>query len=476
VPHLSPLLLLILLFTFNNAPAQQPDHDKLTDFPGRFLDGISRKAARIEKKLNEQTEKALHKMYSYERRLRKQLEKTDPDKAKEVFDNTDSLYFNTDQQGKKRRTPQPYIPALDTLTGAVKFLGQTSLLPARIKVRGELAKTLSNINGLEDRFKKAENVKNFLKERRQYLKERLQGTPVTGMMKKMNKDVYYYSQAINEYKSILQDKKKMERKALALLGKMPAFKKFMHQNSQLASLLNIPIDNAVAVSFTGLQSRSTVQQLISNTVPNAARNSQQFLVQQLGVASQQASAERKQLRIPEFEDNLGEMPDFKPNGQKTKSFLKRLEYGCDVQFGKVNRFLPATSELAVTVGYKLNDNGTMGIGSSYKLGLGSGLTNIRFTHQGFGLRSFIDWKIKGSVYLSGGYEKNYLPQLGNAILASGVTTLPASSWQESGLIGLSKKYSIGKNRKGTVQLLFDCLSFKNTPRSQPLIFRTGFKL
>lgn len=478
--HLNLFLLLIFAFFCTNSLAQQPDQEKLTNFPLRFIDEIGQKATRLQAKLNAQTEKVLQRMYNSELRLRKKLGKIDSIKAQQVFGNIDTLYSRANRQIKKRRGPTEYNAALDTLSAAIKFLDQNpQLLAGNIKNKEQLTKALTEMNGLEARFRKAEDIKNFLKERRQYLKQRLQGTVLAGQLKKMNKEVYYYSQAINEYKGLLQDRKKIERKALGLLSKTSIFKKFMQRNSQLASLLNLPADNnaTAAVSFTGLQTRASVQQLISSTIPNAALNPQSFLTQQLGTANQQASGQRNQLRVPEWEDKLGEMPDFKPNLQKTKSFLNRLEYGCDIQFGKVNRFLPASTELAVNVGYKLNDNGTAGIGTSYKLGLGTGVRDIRFSNQGFGLRSFIDWKLKGSIHLSGGYEKNYLPQLNYAIDASGITTpFTASFWQQSGLIGLSKKYSISNKRKGTVQVLFDFLSFKNVPRSQPLIFRTGIKL
>jgi len=35
-----------------------------------------------------------------------------------------------------------------------------------------------------------------------------------------------------------------------------------------------------------------------------------------------------------------ELPDFKPNTQKTKTFLQRVEYGFNMQFGKNNGWMP----------------------------------------------------------------------------------------------------------------------------------------
>jgi hypothetical protein len=49
------------------------------------------------------------------------------------------------------------------------------------------------------------------------------------------------------------------------------------------------------------------------------------------------------------------MPEFKPNTQKTKSFLKRLEYGANFQTQKATNFFPAVSDLGLSLGYKFSD-------------------------------------------------------------------------------------------------------------------------
>ena len=88
-------------------------------------------------------------------------------------------------------------------------------------------------------------------------------------------------------------------------------------------------------------------------------------------------------------------PDFKPNSQKTKSFLKRLEYGGNVQSQRARMMFPVTSDIALSLGYKLNDKSLIGVGASYKLGLGTGWNNVRLSNEGVGIRSFFDYKLKG---------------------------------------------------------------------------------
>jgi hypothetical protein len=162
------------------------------------------------------------------------------------------------------------------------------------------------------------------------------------------------------------------------------------------------------------------------------------------------------------------LPDFKPNNQKTKSFWNRIEYGLNIQSQKTNALLPVTSDIALTAGYKLNDKSTIGVGAGYKLGWGKNISNIHITSQGVSLRSYIDIKIKGSIWISGGYEENYqheftkLEQLKNM-----------NAWQHSGLIGLTKKYKIGK-KNGSLQLLWDYLSYSQVPKTPALKFRVGY--
>ena len=167
----------------------------------------------------------------------------------------------------------------------------------------------------------------------------------------------------------------------------------------------------------------------------------------------------------------GEMPDFKPNRQKTKSFLKRMELGTNLQTVKSNNFFPSTSDLALSVGYKLNDKSTIGIGSSYKMGWGKDIRHISVTHQGIGLRSFVDVKLRGSIWISGGAEMNYRSQFSNFEILNDYTP-----WQKSALLGLSKKYQVSKKLKGNMQLLYDFLSKQQIPRTQPVVFRIGYTL
>lgn len=165
------------------------------------------------------------------------------------------------------------------------------------------------------------------------------------------------------------------------------------------------------------------------------------------------------------------MPNFKINNQKIKTFWRRLQYGTDLQTTRASNFFPSISDIGFSIGYKVDDKKTLGIGGSYKLGWGNGWQHISFTSQGASLRSFLDVKMKGSLYISGGLEYNYLKPFSSIAQIKNFT-----AWQRSGLIGLSKIISIQSKifKKTRLQLLYDFFYMEQVPRGQPLKFRVGY--
>src|SRR5690606_25345841 len=107
-------------------------------------------------------------------------------------------------------------------------------------VKEKTTAALAKVKGLQQQFQQAEEVKAFLQQRKQYLKEQLQNTGLARQLKQVNKEVYYYAAQVSEYKEVLKDHKKATRKALQLLSKTTAFQNFMRKHSQLAGLFRLP--------------------------------------------------------------------------------------------------------------------------------------------------------------------------------------------------------------------------------------------
>lgn len=361
------------------------------------------------------------------------------------------------------------------MSTTMNFLGSNSEILSQSKeVKDKVWSALSKVDELKAQLQKTEDIKVFLKERKLFLKEQLEKLGFAKELKKLNKQVYYYSQQISEYKAMLNDPKKIEKKTLDLLSKTKIWKEFFRKNSMLASLFRLPNpDEPLSMaSLAGLQTRVQVNSMIQSQIAAGGPNAQQQFQQNMQSAQNQLNELKGKILKVGGGSSDAEMPEgFKPNNQKTKSFLQRLEYGANVQSQKASSYFPVTSDLGLSLGYKLSDKSVIGIGASYKMGWGRGWNNISITHQGVGLRSYVDWKIKGSFWLSGGYEQNF---------RSGFSDFDQlrdrSAWQQSGLIGVSKTVSVKSKlfKKTRLMLLWDFLSYEQVPRTQPLVFRVGY--
>ncbi len=466
--------LLFLIFICGNYLHAQTDTSS-TLISTNYIAKVASKANSLEQKLDKKSEKALAELQKQESKMKKKLMKIDSLAANNVFANADNKYKELEQKLQNSKLKQ-YIPRLDSLSTSLKFLESNPQLLKNVREGKEkLQDALSKMKGLEGQLQKAEDIKKFLKERKQFLKEQLSKFGFAKDLKKINKQIYYYAQQVNEYKAMLNDPKKIEKKAMELLSKTKLFKDFMKKNSMLASLFRMPGepgDPTSAANLAGLQTRAQVNGLIQQQIAAGGPNAREQFNQNL----QSAQSQLNQLKDKVFKSGMGssdaEMPEgFKPNDQKTKSFLKRLEYGTNIQSQKASYFFPTTSDFGLSVGYKLNDKSIIGIGASYKLGLGRGWNDIKLSSEGIGLRSFIDWKVKGSFWISGGYEQNYRSAFKNFSQLQSV-----NDWQQSGLIGFSKVISMKTKmfKKTSIKLLWDFLSYEQLPKAPPIVFRLAY--
>jgi hypothetical protein len=466
--------------------------DSLPAISSKYLEEVSSRADKISGKIDKQSEKALAQLKKQEEKLKRKLAKIDSSKAEQLFGDVASRYKEFDTKlNDKANTARQYIPSLDTLNTSLKFIGQNTALLSKVKDgKKQLDNAMSKVKGLEQNFQKAENIKQYLKERRQYLKQHLQQFGFAKDIKKLNKQVYYYSTQLGEYKALLKDRQKAERKAMELLSKTKVFKDFMRKNSELASLFRLPggvDDPASAIGLAGLQTRAQVTNLVQQQIAAGGPNAQAQLQQNLKEAQNQLQSIKNEFGKFGKGSSDDILPEgFKPNSQKTKSFWQRLEYGTNIQSQKPNSYLVVTSDIGLSLGYKLNDKSMIGVGASYKMGWGQNIRNIKISHQGAGLRSFADVKLKGSFWISGGYEMNYFSEFDRIrdILSSppggagtaGTQFGEGAAWQQSGLLGMSKIISLKTKflKKTKLQLLWDFLSYQQVPRTQPVVFRVNY--
>jgi hypothetical protein len=482
----SILLLLLLLQLTAVAQRQDMAGEPLT-FPAKLLQKLSNKVNAKIDKLDQQftrsTEKYLQKLARQEKKLQRKLYKTDSAAAKALGDINAQYAAILDkaQAAGSRSTSAAgeYLPHVDSLQTSLSFFSKNAqLLSSANKYSGKLQQSLGGLQQLQGKLQYAEQVKQFIRQRKEVMKQTISKyknlpNSITKSFQNYNKQFYYYNQQVQQCKALLNDPSKWEEKALSLLNKLPAFQDFMKQYSQLAGLFSLPANYGSAQSLAGLQTRAQTQALIQNQLASAGPNAQAMLQQNLQAAQAQLNTLKDKLNKLGSGSGDMDMPDFKPNNQKTKSFWKRLEYGTNLQTAKSSTFFPTTTDLGLSVGYKLNDKSTIGVGGSYKMGWGKDIRHIAISSQGAGIRSFLDVKLKGSFFASGGFEYNYQP---TADLTTTNGQLKADAWQQSGLVGISKIVSLKSKlfKKTKLQLMWDVLSYQQVPRAQAIKFRVGY--
>ncbi|MBA4260326.1 MAG: hypothetical protein C0446_14280 [Chitinophaga sp.] len=450
--------------------------DKIAQLP---TDLLTKQYTQIDHRLSKGMLKSLQKIQKKEQLLKKKMALTDSLKANQLF-NASSDKINqlknklkAPQDWVNQKTSGTYIAKLDSLQTLTNFLS-TSSIAQKIPVAqlNKLKALKAQLSSLQNQINTAEEIKTFLVQQKQSIQQQMVQFGLGNQVRNYTKEVYYYQQQIREFKTTLNDPDKLTRRALELANKSSTFQNFMRQNSQLAQLFQMPGNGGDlnGTPIQGLQTRALIQQQISQTIQGANINPEQYIEQQVSAAGEQLNTLKdKANEIGGGSDEI-EVPNFKPNTQKTKTLLKRIEWGLNVQSQRSNSFLPTTTDFGLQAGYKLSDKSTVGIGIAYKLGWGQNINNISLSSEGLGLRSFVDIKLKGSIWITGGYEMNF-----NSRFNSIPVLKDFNAWQRSGLLGISKKYRIGK-KKGNMQLLWDFLSYSQVPQTPAIKFRLGYTL
>lgn len=451
--------------------------DKVISLPDKVFGKINRKAVNLESKLTQQTEKYLARMQKQEEKLkRKLLRRGDTAAAIEIFGNVESTYSEMKSKAQEKRVRSSvfssYSPHADSLSNAFQFLQQSRLASKNKEVANKVTQSLSNIQQLQTKLNQTENLHKYLQQRQRYLKEKMQQVGMIKEYKKFQKEVYYYQKQVKEYREAFENPAFFEKKLLGLLVKVPAFKNFFAQNSELASVFQLPGAGGSIASNgnvnTAFPTRAMVQQNLMDRLGSSPDPSQAI---QQGMQSGNSYMNSLKNKLNQ---NTGggsdlDMPDFKVNSQKTKGFWKRIELGTNLQTARSNYYFPTTSDVGVSAGFRITDKSIIGIGISTKIGWGQGWNNINVTSQGAGLRTFLDIKIKKSFWATGGAEMNYRSQFRNIDVLKDY-----SAWQKSALIGVSKKYNLGKKMKGNAQLLYDFLWNQQVPQGQKIVARIGY--
>jgi hypothetical protein len=479
---------LCLVTTVSYGQSVDSFSNKTLSFPSKLFSRIQRRTADLDQQLTKQTEKYLQNMARQEARMQKKLSKTDSAAAARLFAGSQQQYAmmlqkfrNDTATGRAPHFTGTYQPYADSLGTALRFMQQNpQLLNAGSNETALVQGASTQMQDLQAKLQGSQEVQTFIQQRKAMIKQYLGSLAhlppgVNSAYQGLNTQSYYYAQQVQQYKDMLNNPDAMEKKALSVLSQTDAYQNFMKTNSQLAGLFGLPGNAANAATpqaaLAGLQTRAALQNMIQGQIAPGGAN---------GSAAMSSNVQSAQSQLSSLQDKLGkygaggdniESPNFQPNNQKTRSFWGRLEYGTNLQTSRTNYDFPSVTDLALSVGYKLNNNNSIGIGASYKIGWGSGIDHIALTNQGVGLRSYLNIRIKGTWSATGGFEYNY-----ETPFVSVKELYNLDWWTKSGLVGITKTVAVKSPvfKKTSLQLLWDFLSYQQVPKTQPILFRIGY--
>jgi hypothetical protein len=487
-PALCLAALLCLAVTVAHAQSVDSLSGKLANFPTRLFCKISGKTASLQKQLTRQTERYLQRMARQEEKLRARLYKTDSVKAAALYPQDPKQQYVAMLQKFRQDSARvftsmgpEYLPRVDSLQGALRFLAKNpNLVNANPALQSKMQGSLAQLQQLQAKLQAADAVKQFIQSRKARIQQALSSythlpSGISNALAGYKKQAYYYSDQVRAYRAVLNNPTKMTQTALVLLNKVPAFSGFMKKNSFLSGLLGVPPDYGTNQGLAGLQTREQVMSMIQSKIGSGGGGNAGTATLQNSLNTAKQSIAKLQNKLSKLGGGGGGMdvPEFKPSDQRTKTFLNRLQYGFNLQTTQGSYYFPNYTDLGLSLGYNLGHSNSIGIGASYKVGLGTGWQHIALSSQGVGLRSWVDIHLKKSFSVVGGYELNYLQPF-----ASFQDIRQLNGWTTSGLIGIAKTISMKSTllKKTQIEFLWNFLSYYQTPQQPPVVFRVGYSL
>lgn len=478
------LIVIFVFISFFVKAQNDSTFEQLQKFPANnFLYQTQKKVDQYKERIYHKTIKSLEKLSRWEDKIKKLLDKASPETAAQLF-SYDKLSFNSLLEKYKKgesvleNNMTQYDAYRDKLSTSLKYIGNTEIYFDSV-LRYKCLALSNNVKQLDSKIGETEAINKIITERKKLLlAAAVQFIGKSKWLVKINKETYYYSETLINYKEIFNEPKKAESTVIKLLNNVPAFSEFFKKNSMLSTLFPIPQNYGTSISsLAGLQTRVQINNHILQQIAASGPSALEEVKQNLLEAQKKLNNLKANVIKAGGSSSDANIANFKPNTQRTKTFAQRLEYGFNMQFDKNNSLIPGAVNLGINIGYKLNNKISMGIGSSYRLGMGK-LDKIRLSNEGIGIRSYFDYNLKRQIFISGGYEINKYPSLKglNVTTLAGMKNIRA--WQTSGLVGIYKKIPIKtKFTKGAkLQLLYDFLHRQHVPVSQPLIFRFGYEL
>lgn len=438
-----------------------------SDYLSKYYSEVKNKSSKYRQSLNSTTGNTLKKFAKWEKKYLGIINRINPEAFNSLnnsqysFKSLNQEYLRAEAKFKEANIDEYF----DRLKLQIAYLENTTL-----NLSGNQAtatKTYKELQELDSALNSQEYFKKNILKRKQELLTAAASFSNSKVFVKLQKECFFYEQRLALLKERFYVNTDIEKEMIGLLDKIPAFKKFFQNNSAVANLFGSNASQIGIQTIPFLQTRSTISNGLRQQVAvNGLGSAQDFaskveaIKADLKSLSKQAQEERKKL--------FGEK---KPNMQKVKSFKERLEFGTDFQAQKPRANTYQQTTIGLSLGYKLNDKSVFGIGAAYT-GQVEVLPKVKIGNHSIVFRSFLDYKIKGGIYITGGLETSPSTTSSSTFLNQ-VT----ANWEVDGQIGITKKILFNsKFKKGLKFQFLYSLPMNHSKVDEGFVYRIGYLL
>lgn len=468
-----PLLVLILICIRSHAKCSS-DSTKPSLYDARLIYMVQQKSSKFLERIESINRKYLQQLEREDRRLDRTLAHKDSSLMSADFPDGLRLYDvklkEINERGSKimEKSQNVYNGYLDTIRTALAFINAKGTEFSTNNPTLDAA--LGKLNEVQVKLNQTEALKKLIEERRAFLSDRLNSVGMSKELLTFNRYLKKYSAAVNFYKEQFKKPAHVEKRLLEYLLHERAFGKFFAKHSQLASMFNFGGQSSTPdATIPGLQTRQLLQQEAMQRLGNGADPSSNLRPQ---ATAAQASLTDVQTKLDNLKAKGQGVPAGTPGIASTgKTFFKRLKYGTNLQNSTPNTFFPATTDFSLTVAYRFNQKIQAGVGAGGKVGWGKDIQHLSVTGQGASLKSFFEFKLKGGLNAFGGYEYHY-----NRLFTGLGHIRNLREWSPSGLVGITRNIPVRSRffAANKMMVLWDFLSYQQTPARQPLVVRIGY--
>ncbi|MBX7052565.1 MAG: hypothetical protein K1X54_11065, partial [Flavobacteriales bacterium] len=336
-----------------------------------------------------------------------------------------------------------------------------------------------------------ELIQNYIHEQQDFLSSVMAKQPQSSnLMKPLSDCAGYYKAQVKENMSLFTDRTRLETLLIKHLRSMDA-KAFITslpiaavQNvassamkSESGSLLTIDelLENAPQVTKEELTSLNEYNkkspESAQQVAPHEISSDSTLTIKgtSLHDTASDSSFTKREILKPKGSNHIGLNP------LKTKRPIDRFKVNCNFQLDPSTRFFPSSGMLSLGLAYQYLPSGCVGMSFTYNQPLpkrvfSSENREIMPVGKGYGMRTFVDYRLKGNLFIMAGYDFG----LRSEIQSNKKNQTDLVHYQ-SALMGLKVRYSSKKSRgQPTMEILYDFLHGKT---GQPaVVTRFGFDI